>query len=104
MMTSHISNTGRRHQMETLSALLTLCEGNLLVTGGFPSQKPVTPNFDDFSHLRLNNQMQTIETKCPAISQPVENMNAFCALNIDVIKTKFGQKLQHSLLHQLKST
>ena len=28
-------------------------------------------------------------------------MNAFCALNIDVMKTKFGQKLQHSLLHQL---
>ena len=29
------------------------------------------------------------------------NMNAFCALNIDVTKSKFGQKLQHSLLHQL---
>ena len=28
--------------METFSALLLLCEGNLPVTGGFPSQKPVT--------------------------------------------------------------
>ena len=28
-------------------------------------------------------------------------MNTFCAPNIDVIKTKFGQKLQCSLLHQL---
>ena len=28
-------------------------------------------------------------------------MNTFCALNIDVIKTKFEQKLQHNLLHQL---
>ena len=26
----------------------------------------------------------------------MENVNAFCALNIDVTKTKFGQKLQHS--------
>ena len=29
------------------------------------------------------------------------NINAFCALNIDVIKTKFGPKLQYSLLYQL---
>ena len=28
-----------RHQMETSSALLALCEGNLPVTGGFPSQR-----------------------------------------------------------------
>ena len=31
-----------RHQMETFSALLALCEGNPPVTGGFPSQRPVT--------------------------------------------------------------
>ena len=29
----------------------------------------------------------------------MENMNAFCALNIDVMQTKFGQKLQPRLLH-----
>ena len=41
------SNFARwRHQMETFTALLTICEGNSLVTGGFPSQKPVTPSFD----------------------------------------------------------
>ena len=28
----------------------------------------------------------------------MENVNAFCALNIDVIKTTFGQKLQLSTL------
>ena len=28
----------RRHTMETVSALLALCEGNPPVTGGFPSQ------------------------------------------------------------------
>ena len=37
-----------RHQMETFSALLALCEGNPPVTGGFPSQKPVTRSFDVF--------------------------------------------------------
>ena len=35
-----------RHQMETFSALLALCAGNSPVTGEFPSQRPVTQNFD----------------------------------------------------------
>ena len=37
-----------RHQRETLSALLALCEGNPSVTDGFPSQRPVTWSFDVF--------------------------------------------------------
>ena len=36
------------HQMETFSALLDLGEGNPLVTGGFPSQRPVTRSFGVF--------------------------------------------------------
>ena len=39
--------------METFSSLLVLCEGNPPVTGGFPSQKPVTRSFDVFFDLRL---------------------------------------------------
>ena len=35
-----------RHQMETFSALLALCEGNTPITGEFPSQRPVTRGFD----------------------------------------------------------
>ena len=31
-----------RHQMETFSALLTLCAGNSPVSGEFPAQRPVT--------------------------------------------------------------
>ena len=31
-----------RHQMEIFSMLLALCEGNPPITGGFPSQSPVT--------------------------------------------------------------
>ena len=44
----------RRHQMETFSTLVALCEGNTSVTGGFPSQRPVTHRFDVFFDLRLN--------------------------------------------------
>ena len=34
-----------RYQMKTFSTLLDLCEGNPLVTGGFPFQRPVTRCF-----------------------------------------------------------
>ena len=43
-----------RHQMKTFSALLALCAGNSPVTGKFPSQGPVTRNFDVFFDLCLN--------------------------------------------------
>ena len=43
-----------RHQMETFSALLTICAGNSPVPGVFPTQKPVTRSFDVFFDLRLN--------------------------------------------------
>ena len=46
-----------RHQMETFSALLGLCAGNSLVTGEFPSQKPVTRSFDVFFDLGLNKRL-----------------------------------------------
>ena len=46
-----------RHQMETFSALLAICAGNLPVPGEFPAQRPVTPSFDVFFDLRLNNRL-----------------------------------------------
>ena len=39
--------------METVSALLALCQGNPPVTGEFPSQRPVTRSFDVFFDFRL---------------------------------------------------
>ena len=45
------------HQMETFSALLALCEGNLPVTGEFLSQRPVTRSFDVLFDLRLNKRL-----------------------------------------------
>ena len=46
-----------RHQMETFSALLSLCAGYSPVTGEFPAQKPVTRSFHVFFDLRLNKRL-----------------------------------------------
>ena len=43
--------------METFFALLTICAGNLPVTGDFPAQRPVTRSFDGFFDLRLNKRL-----------------------------------------------
>ena len=53
----HDKETVWRHQMETFSALLVICEGNSPVTGEFPSQRPVTRCFDVFFDLRLNKRL-----------------------------------------------
>ena len=42
------------HQMEIFSMLLALCAGNSLVTGEFPTQRPVTRSFDVSFHLHPN--------------------------------------------------
>ena len=46
-----------RHQMETFSALLTICAGNSPVPGEVPSQRPVTRTFDVYFELRLNKRL-----------------------------------------------
>ena len=46
-----------RHQMETFSALLTICAGNSPVPGELPAQRPVTRSFDVFFDLRLNKRL-----------------------------------------------
>ena len=47
----YLQFTWWRHQMETFSALLALCVGNLPVSGEFPAQRPVTQSFDVFFDL-----------------------------------------------------
>ena len=42
--------------METFSALLAICAGNPPVTGGLPSQRPVTRSFDVFFFLSAPGQ------------------------------------------------
>ena len=44
-------------QMETFSALLTICAGNSPVTGEFPAQRPVMRSFDVFFDLSLNKRL-----------------------------------------------
>ena len=46
-----------RHQMETFSVSLDLCAGYSLVTGEFPSQRPVTRSFDVVFGLPLNKRL-----------------------------------------------
>ena len=46
-----------RHQMETVSALLTICAGNSPVPGEFPAQRPVTRSFDVFFDLHPNKRL-----------------------------------------------
>ena len=43
--------------METFSVLLAFCAGDSPVNGEFLAQRPVTPNFDVFFDLRLNQQL-----------------------------------------------
>ena len=52
-----------RHQIETCSALLALCEGNSPVTGEFPSQSPVTQNLDVSFDLRLHKRLSKLSRR-----------------------------------------
>ena len=46
-----------RHQMETFSALLAICAGNSPDPGEFPTQRPVTRNFDVYFDMRPNKRL-----------------------------------------------
>ena len=54
-MISYTSSLWWRHQKETFSVSMALCEGNSPVTGGFPSQRQVTRSFGAFYDLRWTN-------------------------------------------------
>ena len=53
----YLSHPWWRHQMETFSALLTICAGISPVPGEFPTQRPVTRSFHVFFDLRLNKRL-----------------------------------------------
>ena len=52
-----------RHQMETYSALLALCNGNPPVIGGFPSQRPVMRSFAVFIDVHLSKRLSQ-QSRC----------------------------------------
>ena len=62
-----IKSSWWRHQMETSSASLILSAGNSLVTGEFPSQRPMTQSFDIFIDRHLNKRLS--EQSCGWISE-----------------------------------
>ena len=65
------------HQMKIFSTLLTLCEGDLLVTSGFPSQRPVTLSFDVFFDLHLNKQWDK-QSRCQWFETPLHLLLSHC--------------------------
>ena len=65
------------YEMETFSALLALCEGNPQVTGGFPSQKPLTQSIDNFFDLRLNKQFSK-QSRCWWFETPSHPLWCHC--------------------------
>ena len=54
----HCINSWWRHRMETFSALLAICAGNLPASGEFPAQRPLTRSFDVFFYLCLNKRLR----------------------------------------------
>ena len=54
---SHPCNHDHVAKWNHFFALLAHCEGNPPVSGGFPSQRPVTQSFDVFFDLRLKKRM-----------------------------------------------
>ena len=61
----------------TFSALLALCEGNPPVTGGFPSQRPVTWSFDVFFDLRLNQRLSK-QSRLRWFEMPLRSLMIHC--------------------------
>ena len=59
-MICHLFSTRWRHQMETFSMLLAICEGNPPVTIGFHSRRPMTWNFEVFFDVCLNKRLRKI--------------------------------------------
>ena len=78
-----------RHQMETFSALLTLCAVNSLVTAEFPSQRPVTRGFDVFLDLRLN-KLLSKQSRSWLFETPSQSLWRHCnILSVNDLKWPF---------------
>ena len=72
--------------MDTISGLLALCAGNSLVTGEFPSQRPVTQSFDVFFDLRVNKQLSK-QSRCQWFETPSWSLWCHCNGWHIIIKT-----------------
>ena len=59
-----VALTRWRHQMETFSALLALCEGNPSVKGAFPHKRPVTWSSDGLGNNRDAGDLRRLFAHC----------------------------------------
>ena len=73
-----------RHQIETFSVLLAFWEGNSPVTGGFPSQGPVTQSFDVFFDLRLNKHLST-QSRSWWFETPSHSLWRYCNVSMPCV-------------------
>ena len=65
------------HQVEIFFVLLALCAGNSLVTGEFPSQRPVTRSFYVYFDLRLNKRLSK-QSWCRWFEVPLHSLWHHC--------------------------
>ena len=99
-----------RHQMETYSALLALCEGNPLVIGDFPSQRPVTRSVDVFFDLLpskwLNRQSkrQWFETPSYSLWRDCNVIPENCVKHTLTITTTYKKGRTLDKVHGVYST
>ena len=122
-----------RYQMETFSSLLALCAGNLPVTGEFPSQRPVTRNFDVFFDQRLYKRLSknpnasdlrrhsfhyvvavmihfcleishVIASISPSFSSPLDEYSFGPGCTMPVPDQERAQKINHHLLDSSSTT
>ena len=90
-------NENTQHMMTTSigNILLDLCDGNPPVTGGFPSQRPVTRSFDVFFDMRMNKRLSK-QSRCRWFETPPSSL--WCHCNIDEITSVWNviSVLRHS--------
>ena len=72
------------YQMKTVSALLTLREGNPSVTGGFPSQRPVTELWYFFG-VALNKQFRNNRGACD-LKRPCAHYSVTVMFNLNQLQ------------------
>ena len=91
-----------RHQMETFSALLFLFAGNSPVTGGFPSERPVTMSFDVLCDLRLNKRLSK-PSRCRWFETPSRSLIKWIPNQITGNDTLVPLEWRHIASLRLKS-
>ena len=93
--------------METISALLALCEVNSLhkgplVTGGYPSQRPVTRSFNVFFYARLDKRLCK-QSICRWLQTPQPSLWCHCNAenqwNLDNAVTDLPPRWHMKMMH-----